>query len=381
MRKIIDSHKQDRDPAFEEIVAKIGGSAASVRDQLRIEGLQGPAGALVLSRLFRETGRPLVVVMPAEREARAMERDMAFFLGGDEVSFFPAWDIVSTDPLAFQRDIERVRIGVLYRLLSGAPAVFVMPLKALMQKVMPRAALEDYIRTISIGDMLDRDALVEKMSLGGYRRETLVEETGEFAVRGHVVDIFPPTAPGPFRLEFFGDELEAIRRFDPVSQRSIDEVVDFVLAPAGELILSEARKKKAIRNIRARADELELPRLVRERLTDMIGQNLVSSINPLLLPLFYHGGQDTDHPEDFPLSNLFDFVPRQALLIHDDPAVMARGLEEIENTVDRFLLKARSEGRFFLEREASCLSGEQLRSQSGHFQRIVFQSLPLGVRT
>jgi transcription-repair coupling factor (superfamily II helicase) len=379
VRKIIDSQKHYRDAAFEEVVARIGGKSASGRSPLRIAGLQGPAGALVLSRLFRETGSPLVVVMPTEREARTMEQDMAFFLGGNDVSFFPAWDIISTDPLAFQRDIELSRIGVLCRLLSGIPAVCVLSLKALMQKIMPRSVFENYIQTIAIGDMLDRDFLVEKLSFGGYRRETLVDEAGEFGVRGHVVDIFPPAASGPFRLEFFGDELEMIRRFDPASQRSIDEVVDFVLTPAGEVILSEERKRRAIRNIRMRADELELPRLVRDRLTDMIGQNLVASINPLLTPLFYHADHDAE-PSDSPsLSSVFDFLPQHSLLIHDDPAAMARGLEEIENIVDRFLLKARSEDRFFLERETSYLSGKQLLDRSGSFQQIVFQGLPLDV--
>jgi len=379
VRKIVDIRKHYEDPAFREMISRLGGPVASVKDPLRIEGLQGSAGAFFLSRLFRETGRPLVVVVPTEREARAMEQDIAFFLGSDQVSLYPAWDVVSTDLMAFQRDIELARIGVLYRLLFGRPGVIVLPLKALMQKVMPRAVFEDYIRTIAIGDMPGRDALVEKLMLGGYRRETLVEEMGEFGVRGHVVDIFTPTAPAPLRLEFFGDELESIRRFDAASQRSIDEVVDFVLAPAGEVILTEARKQKAIRNIRIRADELELPRLVRDRLTEMIGQNLISSINPLFLPLFYHAGNEADRSNDFPLSSFFDFVPERALLILDDPSVTAQGMEQIENAVDRFLLKARSEDRFFLERDASYQSGAQLRPQCERFQRIMFQGLPLDV--
>lgn len=377
MRKIVDTRKPHTDPAFQELLARVGGTSASVGDPLRLEGLQGSAAAFVLSRLFRETGRPFVVVTHTEREARAMEQDCAFFLGGDPVSLYPAWDIVSTDLLALQRDIERIRIGVLYRLLQGSPGIIVLPLKALMQRVMPRTALEAYIQTIAIGDLLDRDALVEKLVMGGYRRETLVEEMGEFGVRGHVVDIFPPTATAPFRLEFFGDELESIRRFDPASQRSIDEVVDFALTPAGEVIFSEARKQQAVRNIRIRADELELPRLVRDRLTEMIGQNLVSSINPLFLPLFHQAADNADAPGDSPLSSLFDFIPERAVLIVDDPAATSRNLEQIENVLDRFLLKARSEDRFFLERQASHLGGEELRQGLERFQRITLEGLPL----
>jgi transcription-repair coupling factor (superfamily II helicase) len=377
VRKIVDLRKHYQDPAFQELISRTGGLPASTQDPLHIEGLHGSAKAFFLSRLVREIDRPLVVVVPTERDARDMEQDISFFLGKESVSLCPAWDVASTDLLAFQRDVELARIGVLYRLLSGRPGVIVLPLKALMQKVIPRAVFEDYTRTMAIGDVLDRDELLEKLRLGGYRRETLVEEMGEFGVRGHIVDIFPPTAPGPFRLEFFGDELESIRRFDPSSQRSIDEVVDFVLSPAGEVILSDARKQKAIRHIRNRTDELELPRLVRGRLTEMIGQNLISSINPLFLPLFYHDGDRIDPSDDFPLSSILDFVPQQALLILDDPLAMTQGLEQFENAVDRFLLKARSEDRFFLERDASYQNGAQLRLQMERFQRVIFQQLQL----
>ena len=220
MRKIVNTRKHYTDPTFQEVFARIGGPSPSVREPLCIQGLRGSAKALFLSRLFRETGRPLIVITPTEREARDMERDLAFFLGMDQVLFYAPWDVVSTDLLTFQRDVELIRLGILYRLLYGEPGVVVLPLKALMQKLMPQAVFAGYIQKIAIGDLMDRDALVEKLVTGGYRRETLVEEKGEFSVRGHVVDIFPPTGEMPFRLEFFGDELESIRRFDPASQRS-----------------------------------------------------------------------------------------------------------------------------------------------------------------
>ena len=379
MRKIVDIRKHYTDPAFQEVFARVSGTSPSAQDSLCIQGLQGSAKAFFLSRLFRETGRPLVVFTPTEREAREMERDIAFFLGRDRVLLYAPWDVVSTDLLAFQRDVELVRLGILYRLLNGKPGVVVLPLKALMQKLMPQAAFVGYIQKIAIGDLLDRDALVEKLVMGGYRRETLVEEKGEFSVRGHVVDIFTPTVETPFRLEFFGDELESIRRFDPASQRSTEQIVEFMLAPASEVITSEARKQQAIRNIRARAGELELPRQIRERLTEMIGQNLVSSINPLFMPLFYHADDETDHPEAPSLSSFFDFIPSEALLALDDPLAMAQAMEAIENAIDRFLLKARSEGRFFLEREASYQGGAQLRPQCERFQRIMLEGLPLDV--
>ncbi len=88
-------------------------------------------------------------------------------------------------------------------------------------------------------------------------------------------------------MEFMGDELESIREYDPASQRSTAELVDFKLSPAREVILSEERRQQAIENIKHRALELELPRMTRTRLVEMLENGLISSVNPMFLPLFY----------------------------------------------------------------------------------------------
>lgn len=355
-------------------------------DPLRVQGLCGPAKAFCLSLLFNLTAGFLIVVTPTEREAVDTARDMSFFLGPDRVLRYPPWDVVSTDLFAFQRDVELARLEGLCRLLSPLPTVFILSLKALMQKVLPRAVMEAYQRVISMGDMMDRDALVETLLTGGYKRETLVEERGEFSVRGHVVDIFPPTAETPFRLEFFGDELESIRTFDPASQRSTGEEVEFVLTAAREVILSEERRQKAIGNIRARAGMLELSRLTRERLTEMIGNNLVSSINPLFLSLFYeNGNQSSVRPDSSQalaengesLAGFMDYLPAGSLIVMDEPSAMSRAREVVENDMDRFLLKAREEGKFFLDKESSYLNTGQLETQMHMFPRVVLEGLAL----
>ena len=386
MRKIVEKKKIQTDPAFQILLDRLRQAPLSGHGTLRAQGLHGSAKSFYLSLLFNTTDRFLIVVNPTEREALDMARDMSFFLGPDRVLHYPPWDVVSTDLFAFQRDVELARLEVLCRLLSPSPALIVLSLKALMQKVMPRAVLEAYQRVISIGDMQDRDALVETLFTGGYKRETLVEERGEFSVRGHVLDIFPPTAEKPFRLEFFGDELESIRIFDPASQRSTGEEVEFVLTPAREVILSEERRKKAIRNIRFRANMLELSRLTRERLTEMIGNNLVSSINPLFLSLFYEtADQPFPHPASFKafasgedsMASRWDSMPDNSLRVMDEPLAIIRAREVVENDMDRFLLKARDEGKFYLDKESSYLNAGQLDTQALVFQRVILEGLAL----
>ena len=156
-----------------------------------------------------------------------------------------------------------------------------------MQMVLPVRAWFDYVETIALGDMRDRDQLVEKLIAGGYKRVSLVEEKGEFGVRGSVLDIFPTTTANPLRLEFLGDELESIRIFSTATQRSAGELCDFTLFPAAEIILTAAAKQLAVANIRRRANELELSALIKNRLVEAVADGFSSSINPLFLPLFY----------------------------------------------------------------------------------------------
>ena len=156
------------------------------------------------------------MIAPTEKEAKAIHQDISFFMGSENNAFlYPAWDFFSTDMLAFQQDVELSRMEILCSFIMGKQAIVVVPLKALMQKTIPRKVLEAYIETISIGDMIDRDNLVQKLSQGGYKRVTLADEKGQFSLRGHVIDIFPPTAFRPVRMEFMGDELESIREYDP----------------------------------------------------------------------------------------------------------------------------------------------------------------------
>jgi transcription-repair coupling factor (superfamily II helicase) len=290
--------------------------------------------------------------------------------------------------LAFQQDVELSRMEILCNFIMGNQAIVVVPLKALMQRVIPKKVLEAYIETISIGDTIDREHLVQKLSQGGYKRVTLVDEKGQFGLRGHVIDIFPPTALRPVRMEFIGDELESIREYDPASQRSTAELVDFKLSPAREVILSEERRQQAIENIKHRALELELPRMTRTRLVEMLENGLISSVNPMFLPLFYESLERTaggsvalstaEAGREYlsgALGTLFDYISQDSMIIIDDLPVVEKAGEEIENVIDRFLLKAGSEEKFYLEKKFFHLTEEAILRQADPFQKVYLEGL------
>lgn len=384
------------------------------RDEKRVAvgGLEGSVRAFLIALLFRRLRRPIIVISPTEKEAGIFVRDLAFFLGEEQTFLLPSWDLLTTDLFAFQRETELDRLEAFHWLVYGHPAVAVLPVRALMQRVMPRGILEGYSEWVSVGDVRERDELVRKLTEGGYSRVTLVEGKGEFSVRGNMVDLYPPSAAHPFRMDFLGDELESIRIFDEGTQRSMGEIAEFMLFPAREVILTPERRERAVRNIRRRSNDLELPRAVKDKLSEMIATGLGSAVNPLFHPLFYgdagDGGNGFENgspvsydtgvnddpngvelqirpatveapaPPDQGLAALFDYLPADGLFVLDDPLAVMQAAEKIENDLDRFLLKARDQERFYLEKETAYLSAAGITERLQECRQIRLEGLSLG---
>jgi transcription-repair coupling factor (superfamily II helicase) len=369
-------------PAIDSLIDRIGRG----KKECRVNGLLGSARSLLVSLLSGQLRKTLVVVCPTEKEGRNIFRDVSFFLDGrmEKVSLYPAWDVLSTDIFAIQREMEISRMEIFFRLLEGKQSVVILSLRSLMQKVIPRPVFADYVETISIGDFIERDTLMAKLLAGGYNRVSLVEEKGEFALRGNVIDVFPPAATCPCRMEFVGDELESIREFEPASQRSTRERAELTLLPAREVILSDGRRHQAISNIKHRANALGLPRMMKTRLTEMMENNLATSINPLFLPLFYESFDKEENGkggfQKSATGNFFDYLRKDSIIVFDNSLSIPQAEEIIENETDRFYMKARSEEKFHLEKTFSYLTGEEWRACSEDFQRVYCDEIALGAQ-
>jgi len=352
------------DPALREVLDRIRAGD----NHVRLSGLRGSAKALLLCILSKALKRLLLVISPTPGEADELCNDIAFFCGNG-TRLFPAWDIMAADVLTPRRDVELRRAEALYRLSTGNPAIVVAPLDAILQKVVPKDAFLSFVEKISLGDTLDRDRLAGKLVSGGYRRIPLVEAEGEFSIRGNVIDVYPPGAPKPLRMLFTGDDIESIREFDTESQRSGRELDEFTLVPARELILTDDARDRATRNLRNRANELDLPRSVRDHLTEMIAENLDFTVNPQLLPLYYadpEGGRG--------LEPVFEYLDPQCLIVYDDTLSLKRSGEDLEEKADRFIERAKDEGKYYLEKKAFHIEAESVFT-SGPCQRIGIEGL------
>ncbi|HOW56459.1 MAG TPA: hypothetical protein PKZ12_00540, partial [Smithellaceae bacterium] len=203
MRKIItDSINTDIEP-LRRLLKSIGQNEKTTE----ATGLTGAARSFLVALLYERAEKSLLVICPEEKEAAAFARDLTLFLGEEEVLYYPPLDFLAVDMFTLQKEEALARLEVLAALQITPRAVVVAPLAAVAQKVMPFSEFQNYLQIISTGDSLPREEFCRKLIAGGYKNVGLVEEKGEFSLRGSIIDVFSPAEKNPVRMELFGDEV------------------------------------------------------------------------------------------------------------------------------------------------------------------------------
>lgn len=209
---------------------------------LLVEGLWESTKAALLALAFQTLKKSIVVITGGAREER-LTTDCLYF-GLSQVLEFPAWETLPGEDIAPSSDIVGKRLEILSELAgSRTPRLLVCPLQACLQKVPPPSQIKNTCRHIKKGDEISFTAFQELLASLGYRRNAVAADKGEFAIRGGIIDIFPLSATDPIRIEFFGDVIESIRQYDPISQKSIGKRDAFFLAPASESALLDSTEK------------------------------------------------------------------------------------------------------------------------------------------
>ncbi|SNT25563.1 transcription-repair coupling factor [Antarctobacter heliothermus] len=212
---------------------------------------EGYDARLVLREVARAKG-PVIHIARDDKRLAAMRDALAFFAPEMPVMVFPAWDCLPYDRVSPNADISAARMATLATLVHGGPTHFVLltTLSAAMQLLPARDVLREAAFATRVGDRVDEAGLRAFLVRMGFSQAPTVTEPGDYAVRGGIIDIFPPGDGGPVRLDFFGDVLDGARRFDPVSQRTTEKLDVVELAPVSEVILDDAAITRFRQNYR-----------------------------------------------------------------------------------------------------------------------------------
>ncbi|MGB0960052.1 MAG: CarD family transcriptional regulator, partial [Halocynthiibacter sp.] len=221
-------------------------------NHIKLGGAPEGYDAHVLLKEYNRNDESVVFVARDDKRLAEMEAALAFFAPTAPIVSFPSWDCLPFDRTSPNAAVSAKRMATLAGLAHGVypKAIFLTTLNAITQRVPARNIVKTATFQARVGQQIDEEALKIFLTRMGFVNAPTVAEPGDFAIRGGIIDVFPPGDGGPVRLDLFGDVLDGVRRFDPVSQRTT-ETLDFVeLAPVSEVILDEAAIRRFRQNYR-----------------------------------------------------------------------------------------------------------------------------------
>src|SRR6266511_3221562 len=222
----------ERSQRFAELAGRI-----EARDGANVTDASAGARAFAWAAVVARLGRTVLVVAPSEERARRWRAELAGWLGEDRVLSFPEREAMPFEASAPSHGSLHQRISALWRIREGDPVAIVAPLRAVLQHTMRPADVADSARAIASGARLPWRETALWLTRIGYEPVPEVSEPGHFSRRGGIVDVYPAGAERPVRIELFGDDVETIRTFDPVTQRSQEVMESVVILPAREISL------------------------------------------------------------------------------------------------------------------------------------------------
>jgi transcription-repair coupling factor (superfamily II helicase) len=311
----------DREPTIASVLA----DRAAGLETLDLQAPE-PLRPFVAHALAQQS--TVLAVTATAREAEDLTTQLGELLGPDAVAHFPAWETLPHERLSPRSDTVGRRLAVLRRLVhptvdessdtaTGALRVIVAPVRSILQPQVKGLADLTPVE-LHKGDDAPLDQVVRDLAGAAYSRVDLVERRGEFAVRGGIIDVFPPTEEHPLRIEFFGDEVEEIRRFAVADQRTLEEITHVWAPPCRELLLTD--------DVRARAAELAVkhPSLAEifTKLADGHAVEGMESLTPVL----------TDDMEGF-----VNLLPQRSAVVLMDPERIRSRAEDLVATSEEFL--------------------------------------------
>jgi transcription-repair coupling factor (superfamily II helicase) len=326
---------------------------------LRWHQLYGSAAALALAEAARADRRLYVLIADGARELERLSAELRFFTSGTlPLLRLPDWEVLPYDLFSPHPDIISERLQTLYDLPHTHSGCLIVTADTLMQRLPPRQYVQGRAFELVKGQALAIEPFRQRLAEAGYASVSQVVSPGEFAVRGSLLDVFPMGAATPLRIDLFDEEIEAIRRFDPDTQRSLDTLPQVRLLPAREVPLDSQAVKEFRRRYRTRFEGDPNRGTVYRGVSEGIAPAGVEFYQPL----FFDS-----------MATLFDYLPGDAVLVQDVslPGSLLKGWQEI---LERYEERRHDLERPLLEPAELFLEPAQLAAHIGQFAGITLDA-------
>jgi transcription-repair coupling factor (superfamily II helicase) len=263
--------------------------------------LSPPLRSLVIASAYKKHHKTILWIVENTDEMYQAQEDLSSFLDESCVHIFYPADVRPYQDDSPSKEIVSQRISVLYHLMKGAPIIVIAPLSAVISHVIPKDELAQAVKNLTVEKDIDRDELAGEFIHMGYSREALIDDVGQFSVRGSVIDIFSPGMKDPVRLDLFGDTITSIKTFNVGTQRSKKNINRADILPAREILLGIYHVKNA-RPILRRMKNSSIQYLISD-----IEQGIYTPGIETYLPLFYESP-----------ASICDYLPAEAIIAGPD---------------------------------------------------------------
>ncbi len=335
-----------------------------------LAALRGSSPALIAA--LQAGSQPCCCIVPDEDMVALVEEDLKLFTKLP-VFTYPGYEIPPYTPLSPDPLTTAARVSTLYGIGETENSfILVVSAEALMRRTLPGKTLSDNAELLITGEECDRDELLRNLTDCGYEQVALVQSVGEYSVRGGILDIFPPAFlvngslhTSPLRLDFFGDTVESLRGFNPITQRSISELEEAIILPASDICypaVDSASMKRISAAFRRHEEELSWDREASRKLSDQVSQGQRFPGMEFFLPLFY--------PGDMQVGTVLDFLPPETCLIHFSPEQELQAMQLVHERITNNYQEAENLHTPALAPEQLFLLPEEMKKAMKPFGRI-----------
>ncbi|MFC4777186.1 transcription-repair coupling factor [Paenibacillus sp. GCM10023252] len=304
------------------------GIRKGMREQM-ISGLAGSSRQVLIAALRQEIDRPMLVVTHNMFAAQKIADDLLECLSPDEVLLYPANELMAAEAAISSPETLSQRVDVLIRLSQGFRGIVVVPFSGVRRYLPISGVMAEAQVQIRVGETLAMDSFLRKLSGLGYSRVDRVEGKGEMSVRGGIVDFYPLTTAQAYRVEWFDDEIDSIRTFDPADQRSLAKVETIIVPPSQEILADGHRFETAAQHAASLLEkqlEKMADRTAKERLRAEIGGEIERLREHMYFPEIYKY-ISLLYPER---QTILDYMPSDTLLILDEPTRLIETARQLE---------------------------------------------------
>ncbi len=343
---------------------------AAGHKRFNLSGLQGGSYAFVAARIAARTKRPFLLIASSERHAELAVQNISLF-SSVPVVLYPGFDIPPYTPLSPDQTTVAERLNTLYRLLTAdKPFIVVASSESLLRRVMPKSTLGSLAELVVHGEDTEQDGLLLRLADLGYENVSLVQAIGDFSVRGGIVDVFPPGYEAPVRLDFFGDTVESLRTFDPISQRSIMEIDEAVILPASNILfppVASAHYAGIQSRFKNEAENLNWPLDALDVLLEKISTGRRFPGIEFFLPLFYSDRHGCPCP--------LQYIHKNTVIFMAEPLEIQRSIELAWERIQANYRESVASRTPALLPDTVFISPDNLSRELGAFTRIQVSDL------